>query len=75
MTPKEKAKELVNTFKSVKDSEKSNGTIITRLGAKQCALICVDEILEHAQMIDGEYNGYRSTWFYFSNVKNEIEKL
>ena len=71
MTPKEKAKELVEGFLALK---KINPNAITRpynwQEAKQCALICVDEILEiksvyHSIELDN----------YWQEVKQEIEKL
>ena len=57
MTPKEKAMEIAMKFD--KKGETDN--------AKQCALICVDEILEiplHLYGLD-----------YWKRVKQEIEKL
>ena len=63
MTPKEKAKELVDRYKN-------EGWVIGGDTAKQCALIAVDEIIN---IIDAEdqfilYN-------YWQQVKQEIEKL
>jgi len=58
MTPKEKAKELCNKFLKV-------GMMIR--GAKECALICVDEILN--SHIDSVYEAY------YLEVKQEINKL
>jgi len=63
MTPKEKAMELVNKFLEL-TSEEFTGINIS---SKQCALICVDEILNN-----------RGIPFYFqfwTEVKQEIEKL
>ena len=56
MIPKEKAKELIDRFKIGNDH-----TI-----AKQCALICVNEISE-------DYSG--DILEYWQEVKQEIEKL
>ena len=55
MTPKEKAIELVNKFLN----EQNNSDEISE--AKQCALICVDEILEiksvyHSIELDDHWN-------------------
>ena len=70
-TTKEKAIELVERFLALK---KINPNAITRpynwQEAKQCALICVDEILEiksvyHSIELDN----------YWQEVKQEIEKL
>ena len=61
MTPKEKAKELVKEYSW--NSDKSD--------AKQCALICVDEIIESIRHIIGE----KLRVEYYLEVKQEIEKL
>jgi len=61
MTPKEKAKELVDKFK-LKHKFFTNSFIKTT--AKQCALIAVDEILK-----------LRTAISYWQEVKQEIEKL
>ena len=62
MTPKEKAKELIDKmyFSSLK---------ITKKDAKNCALIAVDEILN--QFTWSPSNGTS----YWQEVKQEIEKL
>jgi hypothetical protein len=62
MNSKEKAKELVDKFKL---STGAN-TKINIYVAKQCALIAVDEILEHC------YEVMKPFW---QEVKQEIEKL
>jgi hypothetical protein len=74
MTAKDKAKELVERFLALK---KINPNAITRpwnwQEAKQCALICVDEMLS---IYDAE--GYDSEDYkivYLEEVKQEIEKL
>ena len=49
MTPKEKAKELVDRFKPLADWNNEYGSAEAKtnhIKAKQCALICVDEILD-----------------------------
>lgn len=58
MTPKEKAKELVDKFSWIDCSS----------DAKQCALICVDEILETYIDLDPKLN-------YWEEVKQEINKM
>jgi hypothetical protein len=67
LTPKEKAKELLKRFLGIK---KINPESITRpynyQEAKQCALICVDEILKFHDRIDVKY---------WKEVKQELEKL
>ena len=74
MKAKDKAKELVERFLALK---KINPNAITRpynwQEAKQCALICVDEMLS---IYDAE--GYDSEDYkivYLEEVKQEIEKL
>ncbi len=71
MTAKEKAKELVEKFEY-------NGVFIDDIrmneeDAKQCALICIDEILEsHYKVLVGVMP---KTYDYWTEVKQEIEKL
>ena len=74
MTAKDKAIELVERFLALK---KINPNAITRpynwQEAKQCALICVDEMLS---IYDAE--GYDSEDYkvvYLEEVKQEIKKL
>jgi hypothetical protein len=70
MKPKEKCDELVDKFKDFVDyegddcfTEQEKMTI----NAKQCALICVNEILDNCENIfDAEY---------WKEVETEIEKL
>ena len=69
MRPSEKAKELTDKYMN------ADYTDISIHGAKQCALICVDEIQEHAQMIETEYEGYNNPYQYFLQVKLEISLL
>jgi len=75
MTPKEKARELTNRFARVEPYLPTKETVLFMYEAKQCATICVDEILQHAQMIEGDYEGYSSTHQYFKKVKEEISLL
>ena len=66
MTPKEKANELTQRFELI-DREHRYQDELNLFEAKQCALICVDEILNN-----------RGIPFYFqfwTEVKQEIEKL
>jgi len=60
MIAKEKAKELVDKFSWIDCSS----------DAKQCALICVDEMLEE---LGEEY--LPRAYKYWQEVKQEIEKL
>jgi hypothetical protein len=69
MTPKEKAKELVNKFSTVGLQQREEGIA--------CALIAVDEILENfGTLTEGKdhYCAYLTTKYY-EEVKQEIEKL
>ena len=66
MTPKDKAKELVNKFIPHVQWKLGQDEIIQR--AKRCALIAVDEILSVPYLLKYE------AWFY-KEVKQEIEKL
>ena len=68
MTPKEKAKELVDKFKQYSWMSYTEGFEETSIkeSAKQCALIAVDEIMK-------VLNGY--DFYYWQEVKQEIEKL
>jgi len=63
MTPKEKAEELVGLYYEVDGDSIYDG--ITWGMAKECALICVDEI---QKVTNYEIN-------YWEEVKQEIEKL
>ena len=58
MTPKEKAKELVKEYSW--NADKSD--------AKQCALICIDEILK-AMYVENRGNPY------WEQIKQEVKKL
>jgi len=73
MTPKEKAKELYNKMKFLTECNSQPSTVNGM--CKKLALVCVDEILQQAQMIETEYNGYDNPYQYFLQVKQEINKL
>ena len=69
MTPKEKAKELVEAMAfSCRECDYETK-------AKQCALIAVDEILLIAPMMHMEGFGNLTIREYYKKVKQEIEKL
>jgi len=75
MTPKEKAKELVDRFKAdtaiyTWDGNGCKVDIETSFqNAKNCALICVDEILDAVTTIaDKKFD-------FYTEVKQEINKL
>jgi hypothetical protein len=74
MTPLEKAKDLLCNFYAIQSDEYNYG--INWKMAKQCALIAVDELIEHLQPASdfgGEINIY--TVEYWQEVKQEIENL
>jgi len=74
MTPREKAKELVDTYKFVLWSEDTQcGDEILCTGiAKRCALISVDEIIEALSFHSWQN---RNEIEYYEEVKHEIQKL
>ncbi len=85
MTPKEKAEELLNKFKPFAHRSYHGLTSRKQLeeeqldNAKECALICVEEIME-SQIPIHEFRSdikYKNTIYYeyWNEVKQEIEKL
>lgn len=80
MSPKEKAKELIEKYQFVKIANYTS-----MFEVKECALIAVDEILncpamndcEQVKYSDGSYarEYYEVPNKYWSKVKEEIEKL
>ena len=82
MTQEEKAKELVDRFKSLSkkkcDCMEAMCTCFKMYNykAKQCALICVDEILgimELWSIVPDIY--FKRTELFWQEVKQQIEKL
>ena len=69
MTEKEKAKELLDKY-SDKSIECNEGTEWTY--DKECALICIDEILESYNALEYYPEELRNYW---QDVKQEINKL
>ncbi len=67
MTPQEKAKELIKKFKAVEIFGACSEE--PEVDAKQCALICVEEIIEAINNVEADSESY---WL---EVKAEIEKL
>ena len=72
MNPKEKAKELYNKHYYIIKGllNYPNGT--TKYKAKQCALLCVDELIELYEF-EVPHRGFKIS--YWDEVKQEIEKL
>lgn len=78
MTPKEYAQKLIEKFYG-KTPTRTNQSEIAQdwQFAKQCALICVDEILlNFGNMVDGKpfYSAHNAIKFY-QQVKQEIQNL
>ena len=77
MEPKEKAEELINSYRIIlmnEDTECGNEIICTSI-SKQCALIAVDEILDlNLGFSNCDENNWAIEKFYIE-VKQEIEKL
>ena len=81
MTPKEKAEDLINSYKIIlmnEDTECGNEILCTSI-SKQCALIAVDEILKskkqniiHFYRCGDEFCECAGYWY---EVKQEIELL
>ena len=71
-TPKEKARKLISKFSSKLPfySEKDNLS-----KAKQCALICVDEMIKEHIHASQNYKWQDEIWEWLREVKQEINKL
>lgn len=67
MTPKEKAKELIDYFCNLKQTKLSDYSIIYLPTAKVCALKVCDEVLGYM----GADRGYE----FWSEVKQQIQEL
>ena len=67
MKAKEKAKELVDRFLNIEGADDCGNSY--SYVAIQCALICVDEILEGSRLF------YIEDYYYWTEVKQEINKL
>ena len=78
MTPKEKAKELVDKMYSVDDYDDYNAPAMQYEHARKCALIAVDEMILVLPFTDSNasLNEYAiQLQKYLEQVKHEIEKL
>jgi hypothetical protein len=80
MTPKEKAKELVNKYYNKIEHTISNEyESITKEITKECALIAVDEILSELaytqNYVEDAMNKIQVYISYWQEVKQEIENL
>jgi hypothetical protein len=75
MTAKEKAQELVNGFRKYAHGHDDNNRFspaMEKESGKECAIIAVDEILNHHSQEQGLY---RIDTYYWKEVKQEIHKL
>lgn len=71
MTPKEKAKYLVQDFQ-----DKLSGVLqlsLNNVAAKECAIMCVDEIIDALGSVKSWVNNTKKK--YFKKVKEEIKLL
>lgn len=81
MIPKEKAKDLVNTFYYLLPNNGSteglNSTVRRYAEAKQCTLTAVDVMMAEIVNWSGgeEMEWEKERWKYFKEVKQEIENL
>ena len=76
MKAKDKAKELVDRFKGVTRPFSKRRTLKVDIHpehAKQCALICVDEIVQ--VLWHNHEKNSEKMYRYYIEVKKEIEKL
>jgi len=74
-TPKEKAKELVEKFRKEYEWVEKDFTIDLYRDSKQCALICVDEVIKTYTNKNATYWLLEEEVDYWQQVKTEIEKL
>ena len=86
MKAEDKAKELIDRFRFnckhteyVDDNRYKHNETIKDLNAKQCALICVDEMIERLEKIikidfADEYNFLKQEVLNLEEVKQEINK-
>lgn len=71
MTPKDKAKELLDKFEHLADDY---GTPAPVSMAKECAIISINETIKHLRLADGSL---KVKWeiIFLRSVKEEINKL
>ena len=76
MTPKEKAKELVEKYQF--NGDMIDDVRMSEESAVECALICVEEIIINGgtkNVIQYELNCFTNKVDYWKEVKQEINKL
>jgi glutathione synthase/RimK-type ligase-like ATP-grasp enzyme len=75
MTPQEKAKELIEKYLNMNDGLIQEFIPIPIEGARQCALIAVDQLMQHAENSYYNKDIINGAKLYWDEVKQEIEKL
>jgi hypothetical protein len=75
MTPQEKAKELIEKYLNMNDGLIQEFIPIPIEGAKQCALIAVDGMIEKLVELSNDEFTFIHDVKYYQEVKQEIEKL
>jgi hypothetical protein len=77
MTPKEKAEELIDKIYFSRRYDDTENYIPQRAyeHAKQCALIAVDELISSHNKWDDYAQTNSEEYYYWQEVKQEIEKL
>jgi hypothetical protein len=73
MTPKEKAVEIFEKYD--KNVVSTNYKYMSSVAIKQCALIAVDELIEHAENSYYNKDIIKGAKLYWQEVKQEILKL
>jgi hypothetical protein len=74
MTPKQKAKELVEKFQDIdSDAEMFDDFKMSIFYAQRCALISVDEMINY--LSESDWALINNKAIYWREVKQEIEKL
>ena len=67
MTAKEKSEELFKKYYCLENNSKTRTKVIEFKTAKQCAIICVDELIRATVPLASTY--------YWQEVKQKLEKL
>lgn len=73
MAPRDKARELVNSFTKYSESGIDNSIKTIKSNAKKCALIAVDEIID--VLHPDNWNIEKDMYYYWKDVKEEINNL
>jgi len=74
MTPKEKAKELINKFQHPPSAFEHTECDCLHIDiAKECALIAVNEVID--TLYEYHYDSASGAYEFWTEVKEELEKL